>query len=378
MATVAVLGAGAMGSALATPAVAAGNRVRLWGTWLDGGLLAELRAGRPHPRTGAPVDPRVELHDAGDLAAALDDADLVAVAISSDGVLEVAGRAAGAGLAPGTPLLLCTKGFGRRPDGGVGLLPDLVAAARVGRPAAGRPVVAVGGPCKANEVAAGRPTAAVFAGEDRTAVERCARAVATPAYRVQRGRDPVGVEAAAATKNVYAIAVGLCHGLGEAGGQPWHDLAAATFTQAVAEMGRLAVALGGRQETVLGLAGLGDLESPRCPGATGCSGPGSAGASRPPRRWPPWPPPARPSRASPRPAWPATWPPSSPASGPTRPATCRPGCRCWRRSTACWTATPTRPPSSPRPSSRPDSPGDHPGGPRSRRPRTRERNAGRA
>jgi glycerol-3-phosphate dehydrogenase (NAD(P)+) len=103
----------------------------------------------------------------------------------------VARRAAAAGLAPGTPLLLCTKGFGRRPDGGVGLLPDLVAAA---------------------------------------------------------------------TKNVYAIAVGLCHGLGEAGGQPWHDPAAATFTQAVAEMGRLAVALGGRQETVLGLAGLGDLE----------------------------------------------------------------------------------------------------------------------
>jgi glycerol-3-phosphate dehydrogenase (NAD(P)+) len=249
-----------MGSALATPAVAAGNRVRLWGTWLDGGLLAELRAGRPHPRTGVPVDPRVDLHDAGGLAAALDGADLVAVAISSDGVLEVARRAAAAGLAPGTPLLLCTKGFGRGPDGGVGLLPDLVAAAMGGRPAANWPVVAVGGPCKANEVAAGRPTAAVFAGEDRAAVERCARAVATPAYRVQRGRDPVGVEAAAATKNVYAIAVGLCHGLGEAGGQPWHDLAAATFTQAVAEMGRLAVALGGRQETVLGLAGLGDLE----------------------------------------------------------------------------------------------------------------------
>jgi glycerol-3-phosphate dehydrogenase (NAD(P)+) len=260
VATVAVLGAGAMGSALATPAVAAGNRVRLWGTWLDGGLLAELRAGRPHPRTGVPVDPLVDLHDAGGLAAALDGADLVAVAISSDGVLEVARRAAAAGLAPGTPLLLCTKGFGRGPDGGVGLLPDLVAAAMVGRPSASWPVVAVGGPCKADEVAAGRPTAAVFAGEDRAAVERCARAVTTPAYRVQRGRDPVGVEAAAATKNVYAIAVGLCHGLGEAGGQPWHDLAAATFTQAVAEMGRLAVALGGRQETVLGLAGLGDLE----------------------------------------------------------------------------------------------------------------------
>jgi glycerol-3-phosphate dehydrogenase (NAD(P)+) len=68
------------------------------------------------------------------------------------------------------------------------------------------------------------------------------------------------VEAAAAAKNVYAIAVGVCHGLAEAGGQPWHDLAAATFTQAVAEMRRLATALGGREESVLGLAGVGDLE----------------------------------------------------------------------------------------------------------------------
>ena len=255
-ATVTILGAGAMGSALATPAVAAGNRVRLWGTWLDGGILAELRAGRPHPRTGVAVDPRVELHDAGGLAAALDGADLVALAISSEGVLEVARRAAAAGLASGIPLPLCTKGFGRRPDGRVGLLPDLVAAAAGGS----CPVVAVGGPCKANEVAAGRPTAAVFAGTDEAAVERCARVLGTPAYRVERSRDLDGVEAAAATKNVYAIAVGVCHGLTEAGGEPWHDLAAATFARAVAEMRRLAVALGGREETVLGLAGVGDLE----------------------------------------------------------------------------------------------------------------------
>ena len=80
-----------------------------------------------------------------------------------------------------------------------------------------------------------------------------------PRLRVERGDDLDGVEAAAATKNVYAIAVGVCHGLTEAGGEPWHDLAAATFTQAVAEMRRLAVALGGA-ETVLGLAGMGDLE----------------------------------------------------------------------------------------------------------------------
>jgi glycerol-3-phosphate dehydrogenase (NAD(P)+) len=258
VATVAVLGAGAMGSALATPAAAAGNRVRLWGTWLDDDLLAELRAGRPHPRTGVPLATGVALHPSGELADALDGADLVAVAISSDGVLEVARRAAAA-LAPGTPLLLCTKGFGRRPDGTADLLPPLVAAA-LGPVGPACPVVAVGGPCKANEVAAGRPTAAVFAGADEAVAAGCARALTTPAYRVACSGDLVGVEAAAATKNVYAIAVGVCHGLTEAGGEPWHDLAAATFTQAVAEMRRLAVALGGREETVLGLAGLGDLE----------------------------------------------------------------------------------------------------------------------
>jgi glycerol-3-phosphate dehydrogenase (NAD(P)+) len=254
-ATITILGAGAMGSALATPAAGAGNRVRLWGTWLDDELLAELRAGRPHPRTGVPLAPGVGLHDAGDLAAALDGADLVALAISSDGVLEVARRAAAA-LVPGTPLLLCTKGFGRRPGGAVDLLPPLLAAVLPGA----CPVVAVGGPCKANEVAAGRPTAAVFAGADQAMVAGCAGALTTPAYRVACSDDLAGVEAAAATKNVYAIAVGVCHGLTEAGGEPWHDLAAAIFTQAVAEMRHLAVALGGRQETVLGLAGMGDLE----------------------------------------------------------------------------------------------------------------------
>jgi glycerol-3-phosphate dehydrogenase len=83
VATVTILGAGAMGSALATPAAAAGNRVRLWGTWLDDDLLAGLRAGRPHPRTGVPPAPGVALHPSGELADALDGADLVAVATCS-------------------------------------------------------------------------------------------------------------------------------------------------------------------------------------------------------------------------------------------------------------------------------------------------------
>jgi glycerol-3-phosphate dehydrogenase (NAD(P)+) len=258
---VTVLGAGAMGAALTRPAADAGNQVRLWGTWLDDALLAELRAGRPHPRTGVPVDPRVRMHDAPDLAAALDGADLVAIAVRSEGVLDVLSRAAPQ-LARGTRLLLASKGFGRAPDGRVRLLPPLLE----GGLRAPCPVVAVAGPCKANEVAAGRPTAAVFACRDMAVAAGCAKTLGTAAYRVQLSDDVTGVEVAAATKNVYAIALGACDGLADAGGQPWHDLAAAAFTQAVGEMRRLAVALGGRDESVLGLAGVGDLEVTRLSG----------------------------------------------------------------------------------------------------------------
>jgi glycerol-3-phosphate dehydrogenase (NAD(P)+) len=261
VAVITVLGAGAMGSALTRPAADAGNQVRLWGTWLDDDLLAELRANRPHPRTGVPVDPRVRLHDAPDLAAALAGADLVAIAVRSEGVLGVLSRAAPR-LVPGTPLLLASKGFGRAPDGRVRLLPPLIEQALP----ASCPVVAVAGPCKANEVAAGRPTAAVFACQDLAVAAGCAKTLGTAAYRVQVGDDVAGVEVAAATKNVYAIALGACDGLAEVGGQPWHDLAAAAFVQAVAEMRRLAVALGGREESVLGLAGVGDLEVTRLSG----------------------------------------------------------------------------------------------------------------
>ena len=265
MAVITVLGAGAMGTALTRPAVDAGNEVRLWGTWLDDDLLAELRANRPHPRTGVLVDPRVRLHDAPDLAAALAGADLVAIAVRSEGVLDVLSRAAPQ-LAPGTPLLLTSKGFGRAPDGRVRLLPPLIEQVIKRELPVPCPVVAVAGPCKANEVAAGRPTAAVFACRDPAVAAGCAKTLGTAAYRVQVSDDVAGVELAAATKNVYAIALGACDGLAEAGGQPWHDLAAAAFAQAVAEMRRLAVALGGRDESVLGLAGVGDLEVTRLSG----------------------------------------------------------------------------------------------------------------
>jgi glycerol-3-phosphate dehydrogenase (NAD(P)+) len=264
MAVVAVLGAGAMGSALTTPA-STSNQVRLWGTWLDGEILAALRGGRPHPRTCAEVDRRVELLDAAALAEAVEGAAVVVLAISSDGVLDVLRRAAGH-LRPGTIVPFVTKGFGRDERGMVQLLPGLLEGALPPELRGRCPFVAVGGPCKANEVAAGRPTAAVYAARDPAVAAGVAGLLATDAYRVEVSDDLEGVELAAAMKNVYAIALGVCDGLAERGGEPWHDLRSALLTQAVAEMRKLAALLGGRKRTVVGLAGVGDLE------VTGLSG----------------------------------------------------------------------------------------------------------
>jgi glycerol-3-phosphate dehydrogenase (NAD(P)+) len=264
MAVVAVLGAGAMGSALTTPAVTT-NEVRLWGTWLDDEILTELRAGQPHPRTRVEVDRRVELLDSPALAEAMDGAEVVVLAISSDGVLDVLGRAA-PHLRPGTIVPFVTKGFGRDEQGRVQLLPGLLERALPPELRGRCPFVAIGGPCKANEVGAGRPTATVYASRDAAVAGQVADLFATGAYRIEVSDDMEGVEISAAMKNVYAIGLGVCDGLAEGGGEPWHDLKSAVFTQAVTEMRRLAAVLGGREATVVGLAGTGDLE------VTGLSG----------------------------------------------------------------------------------------------------------
>jgi len=259
---VAILGAGAMGSALTAPAVDAGHDVRLWGTWLDDDLVAAVRAREPHPRTGVVVDERVAAFSSDELARALDGATVLVLAITSDGVFDVLARAV-EHLDGALPIAITTKGFGRDARGRVGILPPLLEAAAP----PGSSVVAIGGPCKANEVAARRPTAVVWGAEDREVARRLAGAFATPVYGAATTDDVTGLEVAAAMKNVYAIALGVCQGLGAGGdGEPFHNLQSAVFAQAVGEMSALAEELGGRAETVHGLAGTGDLE------VTGLSG----------------------------------------------------------------------------------------------------------
>lgn len=262
--TVTILGAGAMGSALATPLRTRGHEVRLWGTWLDDHLLAACRAGRPHPRTDVELADGTTLHDSDHLDGALDGADVAVLAVSSEGVPTVTELAA-PGLARTDRVLLTSKGFAPIGDE-VRLLPDVVRSTVSDITGTEPTIVAVGGPCKANEVAAARPTAAILASLDPAHATAAAGHAATAAYRPATTGDEVGVEICAALKNVYAIALGIARGRGERDGAPWHDLQAATFAQAITELAVLAGALGGDVTSAYGLAGVGDLE------VTGLSG----------------------------------------------------------------------------------------------------------
>ena len=115
-------------------------------------------------------------------------------------------------------------------------------------------IAALSGPSFAKEVARGDPTAITVASQDADLAETVQREFSDPRFRVYTNDDVTGVELGGALKNVIAIAAGVCDGLGLG-----HNSVAALITRGLAEMTRLAVACGGRRETMAGLAGLGDL-----------------------------------------------------------------------------------------------------------------------
>ena len=264
MPKVAILGAGAMGSGLANALVEAGWDVNLWGTWLDDHLIDAIEEGRPHPRINVVISGKVRPFRSAGLEDALDGVDVVVVSVASQGVPKVTEMAL-PGIAKAKALWLTSKGF-MPVDGKILLLPEgirsIAKAADVELP----PIVAIAGPVKANECAAGEPTATIFGCKSRDVAVEFARAARSEHYCIEATDDEVGVEICAPMKNVYAIMLGIADGLEEKTGKPHHNLKAATFNEAVREMSILSTALGADPATAYGLPGVGDLE------VTGLSG----------------------------------------------------------------------------------------------------------
>ncbi|CAN5540161.1 NAD(P)H-dependent glycerol-3-phosphate dehydrogenase [soil metagenome] len=239
---VGVIGAGAWGTALAQVCARAGLQVTLQAREPE--VVASITAR--HENTM--FLPDVLLDDAvtasADMAA-LAACDLI-LAVPPAQHLRSALNALKPHLQAGVPVVLCSKGV---EQGTLKLMSDVAAEVLPGQP-----IAVLSGPSFAGEVARGLPTAVTLACEDEALGRKIGEAIAIPAFRPYWAADVIGAEAGGAVKNVLAIACGISEGKGL--GRSAH---AALITRGFAELTRLAVALGGKTETVAGLCGLGDL-----------------------------------------------------------------------------------------------------------------------
>ncbi len=243
-APIAVLGAGSWGTALAIQFARAGRPTFLWGR--DPAALARLAAQRTNARylpdaafpAGLDVEPDFERAVGG----ALD----ILVAVPSHALRDTLARLAPR-LRPGQRVAWATKGF----ELATGLLPHQVAREVLGPDV---PIAVLSGPTFAREVGQGLPTAMTVASPDERFAAELAQSLSGRNFRAYTSPDIVGVEVGGAVKNVLAIGTGIADGMGFGA-----NTRIALITRGLAEMTRLGLALGARQETFMGLAALGDL-----------------------------------------------------------------------------------------------------------------------
>lgn len=239
MAALAVLGAGAWGTALAV-ALSPRHRVALWAR--DPDQAKAIAAARCNQRYLPEIALPDSLQVGSDLGHAMAKAELLIAATPVAGLRNLLGRLNGGRV----PLVWLCKGF---EQDSAALPHEIVAAAGIRAPSG-----ALSGPSFALEVARGLPCALTLASADAAFAVSAAAQLHGGRLRVYHSDDVIGIEIGGAVKNVLAIAVGICDGLGL--GQ---NARAALVTRGLAELARLGVALGGRAETVMGLTGAGDL-----------------------------------------------------------------------------------------------------------------------
>jgi glycerol-3-phosphate dehydrogenase (NAD(P)+) len=263
MTDIAIVGAGNMGTAMTMPLAANGHRVRLVGTHLDDDVIRHCLATGAHPRLKRRLPAGVRPYYYADIAEALEGVDVILSGVNSLGVHWL-GQTLGRLIRPGTTILAVTKGMEAGPDGELRTLVDVLEAELPAGLREQVQVAAVAGPVLAAELAACRPSAAVFTGHDEATLRRLRDLFHCDFYRVWLSTDVTGVETCSALKNGYAIAVGAAGGMLERAGGPdelgvaMHNLAATLFGAAGWEMRRLLEIMGGRPETLAWLPWAGD------------------------------------------------------------------------------------------------------------------------
>jgi glycerol-3-phosphate dehydrogenase (NAD(P)+) len=239
--SVAVIGAGAWGTALAGVAARAGREVVLYAR--NAATAAQMTATRENPRLpGAKLDARIGVTSEIETAAR---ADIILLAVPAQNLREAA-TALASHLAAATPVIACAKGIER---GSHKFMTEVIAEA-----APGAVPAMLSGPSFAGDVARGLPTAVTLAAKDEVLASALVQALGSSTFRPYHTPDVRGVEIGGAAKNVLAIAAGIVIGR-----QLGASALAALTTRGFSELVRLGRACGARGETLAGLSGLGDL-----------------------------------------------------------------------------------------------------------------------
>ncbi len=239
---IAIVGGGSWGTALAIHLARSAGAVRLWAREPE--VVEGIRTRRRSPWYLSDLEIPSGVDATTEVAEAVRGASLVVVVVPSEffaATLKSVGP-----LSDAVPIVTATKGFDPERH--------LRMSEVVGEQFPHARVAALSGPTFAREVALGRPTAAVIASRDDALAGELQKRLGAREFRLYANRDVVGVETGGALKNVMAIATGLVDGLGLG-----ENARAALITRGLAEMTRLAVALGAMSATLAGLAGLGDL-----------------------------------------------------------------------------------------------------------------------
>jgi len=240
--TCGVIGAGAWGTALAITVHRAGLAVKLWA--MEEEVVVSINEEHRNNLFLPDVDIPEDVNATNNLAIAAA-ADLVLLVVPAQHLRHTCQKLAPV-WSPGVPVVICSKGI----EQGTGALMSQVVSATLTE----APLIVLSGPTFAKEVAVGLPSAITLACADENLSRDVSQAIGTPNFRPYQSDDVVSAEMGGAVKNVLAIACGIVQGRG------FGDSArAALITRGLTEIGRLAVALGGKPETLMGLCGLGDL-----------------------------------------------------------------------------------------------------------------------
>ncbi|MEX1047428.1 MAG: NAD(P)H-dependent glycerol-3-phosphate dehydrogenase [Actinomycetota bacterium] len=250
MAQLTVFGAGAMGTALAMHSARRGVETAIWATPHDEIAFDAMRSAGRHPNLREHLPAGVQVFASGELDDASAGCEIAVMAAHAAGARSLA-RMAKAATAGTRVVVSVAKGL--EPESRS--RPSEVYEEEL----PGAKIIAVGGPCLAPELAEGQPTVAVWGSVSPDPVGFAADLLDDPAYRILPTDDVIGLEYCAVTKNVAAIGLGVLDGIGKPTGEEFRNAKAALFSIGVRELVTLVVALGGRQETALGPAGLGDV-----------------------------------------------------------------------------------------------------------------------